>query len=154
LYGEKSKQDRLAIMKDSRTGAIGVVALLCVMALKWAGLAGLEEDRFLLLLLIPAYARAGCLFGFYFLGYGRPGGGTAGPFFETSLTLTDFRWLLLLVVMSIWLHGRFWLINCCFAALIIIFFWFYKRKIGCITGDMLGAMIEFTEALLFLGLAV
>jgi adenosylcobinamide-GDP ribazoletransferase len=28
--------------------------------------------------------------------------------------------------------------------------WYYKRRINCITGDMLGAMTEVTEAMLFL----
>jgi adenosylcobinamide-GDP ribazoletransferase len=31
-----------------------------------------------------------------------------------------------------------------------VILWFYKRKLNCITGDMLGAMTEVTEAVLFL----
>jgi hypothetical protein len=30
--------------------------------------------------------------------------------------------------------------------------WFYRRKLGGITGDLLGAMVEVNEAILFLGL--
>jgi adenosylcobinamide-GDP ribazoletransferase len=31
--------------------------------------------------------------------------------------------------------------------------WFYRRRIGCVTGDLLGAMVETTEAALFLIMA-
>ena len=37
-----------------------------------------------------------------------------------------------------------------FAIIIISILWFYKKRMGCITGDMLGAMIELTEAGMFL----
>jgi adenosylcobinamide-GDP ribazoletransferase len=42
-----------------------------------------------------------------------------------------------------------WL-NIGFGAIIAVIIWYYKRRIGCITGDMLGAMTEITEAGLFL----
>jgi adenosylcobinamide-GDP ribazoletransferase len=31
-----------------------------------------------------------------------------------------------------------------------VIIWYYKKRIGCITGDMLGAMTEILEAGLFL----
>ena len=38
-----------------------------------------------------------------------------------------------------------------FAGVVALLLRFYHRKMGCITGDMLGAMVEVTEAVLFLG---
>ena len=42
------------------------------------------------------------------------------------------------------------LLNAGFAAIIAIILFYYKRRVGCITGDMLGAMAEVTESGLFL----
>jgi adenosylcobinamide-GDP ribazoletransferase len=43
----------------------------------------------------------------------------------------------------------FWL-NLGFIALTALLIWYYKRRVGCITGDMLGAMAEILESGLFL----
>jgi adenosylcobinamide-GDP ribazoletransferase len=42
-----------------------------------------------------------------------------------------------------------WL-NLCFIIIISTILYYYKKRMGCITGDMLGAMIELSEAGLFL----
>ncbi|MFW5988980.1 MAG: adenosylcobinamide-GDP ribazoletransferase [Desulfosudaceae bacterium] len=153
LYGGQNRESALAIMKDSRTGAIGVVALVCCLAVKWAGLVSLEEGRFVLLLLVPAYARAGSLIGFRTLPYGRPEGGTAGAFFDESGSWPPWRWLVPVVALSLLAGSGFLVINAGFVVITAIVLWFYKQKLNCITGDMLGAMIEVTEALLFLMVA-
>jgi len=136
LYGRRTKEKALSIMKDSRIGAMGIVAIICGLSVKWAGIIGLDAWRSLLLIIIPAYARGSILFGMRFLEYGRNDGGTGQPFFEKKLTTTDFSWLFLL--------------NLVFLIIITGIILIYKKKIGCITGDMLGAMVEITEAGLFL----
>ena len=45
LYGRRPVEKALAIMKDSRIGAMGVVAIICGLAIKWGGLSGLDADR-------------------------------------------------------------------------------------------------------------
>jgi len=80
LLGQRSKEKALTIMKDSRLGTMGLVAIVFGLALKWAGIAGLDANRALLLILVPAYARAGMLFGMRFLEYGRSDGGTGVDF--------------------------------------------------------------------------
>ena len=77
LLGQRSKERVLAIMKDSRLGTMGLVAIVFGLALKWAGIAGLDANRTLLLVIVPAYARGGMLFGMRFLEYGRPAGAVA-----------------------------------------------------------------------------
>jgi adenosylcobinamide-GDP ribazoletransferase len=97
LYGRRPREQALKIMKDSRIGAMGLVAVICVLAVKWAGLASLGPHRSLLIIIIPAFARSGMIFGMYFLEYGRPDGGTGSPFFENPtwtkkrLSLWPFR---------------------------------------------------------------
>ena len=154
LLGQRSKEKTLTIMKDSRLGTMGLVAIVFGLALKWAGISGLDANRTLLLIIVPAYARAGMLFGMRFLEYGRPAGGTGVDFFKNKLRWTAFWGLTAPVVMSVFLGWiAFWL-NLCFVTLTTLLIWYYKRRVGCITGDMLGAMAEILEAGLFLLVSV
>ena len=150
LLGQRTKETALAIMKDSRMGAMGLVAIVCGLAIKWGGIVGLEANRSLLLIIIPAYARGGMIFGIRYLEYGRPGGGTGLDFFEEKLGISAFWGLLLPLILSLFLGWRAILLNAGFAAIIATILFYYKRRIGCITGDMLGAMAEVTESGLFL----
>jgi adenosylcobinamide-GDP ribazoletransferase len=146
LYGRRPREEALRVMKDSRIGAMGLVVIVCVLAVKWAGFTSLGPHRMLLMIIVPSLARASMIFGMYFLEYGRPGGGTGHPFFENPLNKKAFIYL---VVPSL---------LCVFAGLrgigALVFFvlitggmiYFYQKRIGCITGDMLGAMVEITEA--------
>jgi adenosylcobinamide-GDP ribazoletransferase len=153
LYGHRQKETALAIMKDSRIGVMGLVAIICGLSVKWAGIAGLDENRSIYLLVIPAYARAGMLFGMRFLKYGRPEDGTGKPFFDNKIKPTAFWSLLVLVGFSFFLGWRTILLNIVFAILVGGILLYYKRKINCITGDMLGAMAEITESGLFLSVS-
>lgn len=151
LYGGSGDPKRsLAIMKDSSAGAIGVVAVICVFAVKSAGIFSLDDHRMLLLLIVPAYARGATLFGFSFLQYGRPEGGTGHVFFNKKITISTFRGLLIPFFLSFFLGWGWIVFNICFFAAIAAILFFYQKRLGCITGDMLGAMTEAIEALLFL----
>lgn len=150
LYASRPPEKALTIMKDSRVGAMGMVAVVFCLALKWAGLAGLEEHRLVCLLIIPAYARSAVLFGTRQLPYGRPDGGTGHDFFQAPLNFKDFLALVIVVLLSLLLGWKTLLINAAFIVTVTGLIRFYRHKIGCITGDMLGAMIEVTETALFL----
>jgi adenosylcobinamide-GDP ribazoletransferase len=153
LLGHHPPEKALAIMKDSRIGAMGLVAVVTVLALKAAGIAALGEQRLLVLVLVPAYARAGMLFGMRFLPYGRPAGGLGQGFFENPLTWKAFGGFALVVALSLALGPAALLLNAAFAVVTAAMIGFYRWRLGCITGDMLGAMTEVTEAVLFLAAA-
>lgn len=153
LYGRRPPEKALAIMKDSRIGAIGMVAVVCCLAIKWAGLSGIETDRALALLLVPAFARGTILFGIRRLPYGRPQGGTGLSFFQHPLRIRDYWGVAVLVLPALltgW--GAVW-ITAGVLGLTLLVLTYYQHKINCITGDMLGALIEISEAGLFLILA-
>ena len=154
LFGHHSREKALTIMKDSRVGSMGVVAIVLNLMLKWIGIAGLDLPRILLLVLVPAHARTGLLFGFRFLDYGRPGGGTGKPFFADRLRVSGFWGVLAPVVLSIALGLKAIVLNAAFAVVVGAILLFYKKRLGCITGDMFGAMTEATESVLFLILSV
>jgi adenosylcobinamide-GDP ribazoletransferase len=149
LLGPRPRNEALQIMKDSRIGTMGVVAILFGLALKWGGIASLSYHRSIFLIIVPAYARAAILFGMRALPYGRPEG-TGKPFFHEKLSWRRFGGLLLPIGLSVPLGIKALWLNLAFAIIIASILFFYKKRIGCITGDMLGAMTELTEAGLFL----
>ena len=90
----------------------------------------------------------------YYLEYGRPDGGTAKPFFENKIKPTAFWGLLIPIIISMFMGWQGMIINIAFALLVALILVYYKRKMNCITGDMLGAMTEITESGLFLAASV
>ncbi len=149
LYGGRPREQALMIMKDSRIGAMALVTVVSVLAVKWAAIADLSHHRALFLLIIPAYARGSMLFGFRFLAYGRPGGGTGHPFFEQKIGIRDFWGLGIPIALSMLAGPGGLVVTAAFIAVVAAVLCFYQKRMGCITGDMLGAMTEITEAALF-----
>lgn len=150
IFSHRGKQRALEIMKDSRLGTMGLVAIVACLGIKYAALTCLAQRHFLMLLIIPALSRSSVLFGMRALPYGRPQGGTGHAFFENPLPRRALRWILLPAGLAL-LGGLQGILLLALSALITAaILWFYRRKMGCITGDMLGAMIETVEALLFL----
>jgi adenosylcobinamide-GDP ribazoletransferase len=154
LMGHRSREKALEIMKDSRIGVMGLAAIVCTLAVKWGGLVNINAHRALLLLLVPAYSRSAMIFGIRFLEYGRPSGGTGYDFFVEPIKLHAFRWFLIPVVVSFFLGWKAILLNIVFALTTAIIIFYYKKRLGCITGDMLGAMTEVVESLLFLFVSI
>ena len=154
LFSHRPREAKLAIMKDSRIGSMGVIVLCAILALKWCGIGEIEENRGLLLLLVPAYARGGVIFAMRLLPYGRPGGGTGLAFFDRRPGAGAFWALGATALMSLALGPQAIALNAAFALITAGLIAFYRRQLGCVTGDMLGAMIEATEAGLFLVAAI
>ncbi len=151
LLGHRTKEKALEIMKDSRIGVMGLVAIITGLSIKWGGIMSLDgQYRYLLLVIIPAYARGSMVFGIKFLNYGRSSDGIGHPLFFNTLKLSAFWGLLIPVGLSFFLGWRGIWLNLIFIIITAFILLYYKRRIGCITGDMLGAMTETTESLLFL----
>ena len=154
LYGRRERDKALAIMKDSRVGAMGLVAVCLLLLTKAAALGHIDQGRFLALMIVPAYARSAMMFGIRFLPYARGKEGTGSAFFDTPLSALDFRYLALPVFLSLFLEWRGILLNLVFIAGTAALIWFYRRRLNGITGDLLGAMTEILEASLFLVVCV
>jgi adenosylcobinamide-GDP ribazoletransferase len=150
VFSHRPRETALEIMKDSRVGAMGLIAVIFGIGLKWGGLSALGEQRAWIVFLVPAFARAGMLFAIRWLPYGRPDGGTGHDFFDAPLKWSAFWALLLTAVLSLFLGTTGLRLILGFAAVTGGLLLFYKRQMGCVTGDMLGAMTETTEAALFL----
>lgn len=150
LYGHRERETALAIMKDSRVGAMGLVVVACILLIKAVAVGSIAHGRFLALMIVPAYARSAMMVGIRFLPYARGKEGTGSAFFETPLSAVDFKYVAAPVILSLFLGWRGLLLNLFFAAATIAMIWFYRKKLAGITGDLLGAMTEITEAVLFL----
>ena len=150
LYGHRSREAALEIMKDSRVGVMGLVAIVCCLALKWAGIYGLESHRAWFLIIIPAYARGSILVGIRLLPYARPQGGTGKAFFDSRPGLISFWGMIPPLLLSFVCGWRGILLIAVYGAVVAGMLFYYKRKINGISGDMLGALVEVSEAALFL----
>lgn len=155
MFSHRSKSRALEIMKDSRTGMMGLVAVFCILAVKAAGIYSIKTGEtffqtLILLLIIPAYSRAAMIFGIKFLNYGRDKVGTGLDLFEKDIGLRDFVFFLIPMVISLFLGYKTLVLNFVFLGTLCVVLGFYKKKLGCITGDMLGAMNEIMEAVLFI----
>jgi adenosylcobinamide-GDP ribazoletransferase len=155
IFSHRSRDRALEIMKDSRIGMMGLVAVVCVLAMKLAGIYAVKAgsgmgDTLLILLLVPAYARASMIFGIRFLPYGRKGKGTGLDLFAAPLGAKNFIYCAIPLCLSLFLGYKGLVLNLVFVMGCSGLLWFYKKKMNCITGDMLGAMTEILEAILFL----
>lgn len=154
IFSHRGREKALEIMKDSRIGAMGLVTIVAVLGIKTAGIAALHENRLLMLMVIPAFSRTGILFAMHQLPYGRPDGGLGGPFFRERLVLKTL-WGALPATLLALLAGLRGMGLCLgFALITAMLIGYYRRQMNCVTGDMLGAMIEVSEALLFLMVAM
>jgi adenosylcobinamide-GDP ribazoletransferase len=155
LFSHRSRERALEIMKDSSTGMMGLVAIFAILAVKAAGLYAVKTEcspsaAMVILFIVPALSRGSMLFGIRFLTYGRKNTGTGHDLFEKKLPRRDFIWLVPVILMALLLGVKGAILVLVFGVTVALILYFYKVKMGCITGDMLGAMTEVTEAVLLL----
>ena len=155
MFSHRGKERALEIMKDSRTGMMGLVAVVLGLAVKLAGIwsvktTGAPFQVLLIFFLVPAYARGAMIFGIKYLNYGRKGPGTGKDLFDRPLGAKDFIYCLIPLFLSVFLGYKGLVLNLGFCLGCIMILRFYKKQMNCITGDMLGAMTEVMEGFLFL----
>ncbi len=143
--GFGDKQRTLTIMKDPNTGAMGVIAIVLCLALKWAAVyCLLELDAVLALLFVPMLGRMSALALFATTPYVRQHGlGSAlqdVPKYLLWLVMLGFgaavfalSWQIAVAMIGVWAVMLAWLR------------WRFVGRIGGITGDTVGASIEVVE---------
>lgn len=155
--GLGSRERTLQILKDPLTGSMGVVALVLVLLTKLAALASLPGgiDGVLMLLLIPAIARAQLLALALTTDSARPDG--LGGALREGLPRSGARLILVLVgvltTLLFALSGR-WLLGLILLAAAALLLLAWRRslmdRLGGFTGDTAGALVELTETVLVL----
>ena len=154
LFGGREPGQRLEIMRDVHAGTYAIVAVVCVLALKWAGLAALPSRvRFEALLLTPCIARAAMLVTIAMFPYARPAG-LGVEFKAAALPWRAPAGMATAVVASIVLLGAGGVYLAAFACVVALAFGaFATRMADGMTGDLYGASIEITEAAVLLFIA-
>ncbi|MDD2892926.1 MAG: adenosylcobinamide-GDP ribazoletransferase [Halothiobacillaceae bacterium] len=134
----------LAVMRDPHLGAFGVLALGLQLIFKLVLLMLLaREGLWLLLLLIPAWARLGPLLWTRVLPALEPGMGERFAWAISNRTL--------IVGMLALLISSAWTPNLLLAPLVLAAWaWFLHHTLGGMSGDTLGAGIELSETTLLL----
>jgi len=155
LFSHQGRERALEIMKDSRTGMMGLVAVVLGLAAKLAGIWSVKTScppvqAMAIFFLVPAFSRASMIFGIKYLDYGRQDRGTGKDLFDRPLRAPDFYLCLIPLVFSLFLGYKGLLLISGFALGSFAVLTFYKQTMNCITGDMLGAMTEVMEAWLFM----
>jgi adenosylcobinamide-GDP ribazoletransferase len=148
FLSSRPRERILEIMKDSHTGAMGVIAIVGVLLVKFAALASIPSARLWpTVLLMPLAGRAAIVFHLAVLPCARPEGlgsvfyqrraGPAAVF--SALLLAAAAWFVLgaggLSLWAVWFGTTLGLAG---------YVW---RKIGGTTGDTLGAVCEMMEVL-------
>lgn len=149
LSARNQPEDILKIMKDSSIGTMGALGLMLILLLKYTAIIQLP-DRVVLscLILLPAYGRFTIVVLAYLSSYARKEGGLGEAITQqvssaeimyasaftimVTLLLTGFKALLVLIIIT----GYTWGIKL-----------YATRRIGGITGDLLGFCCETSEAL-------
>ncbi len=151
FFSHRPQEQILQIMKDSRIGVMGVLALLFCILLKLAGVAGIIHSESLIwLVLAPALGRTAQVMGLVFVGHVPSEKTLAKQFYQRgSLFLLIFCPLPFAILIYInWPLALASLII--FAILLAGLLLFFKSKIGGITGDTLGAATEIVETVFLL----
>ncbi|MBC8286403.1 MAG: adenosylcobinamide-GDP ribazoletransferase [Nitrospinae bacterium] len=151
IFSHRPREQILEIMKDSRIGVMGVLALVFCVLLKLAGLAGIIHSGSLIwLILAPAMGRTAQVVGLVFISHVTSEKTLAEQFYQQGkyslllfcplpfAVIFYMDWVLALAILTL------------FAFLLVALLLFFKNKIGGITGDTLGATTEIIETVFLL----
>jgi adenosylcobinamide-GDP ribazoletransferase len=148
LLASTSVERRLEIMKDPRVGAFGVIGLVLVLLLKAAALGSLVPSSSFGILLAASLARW-CILPAALLPLARPSG--MGADFAVGFRRSFMIWgALLPLVLAIFLgvHGIVAALAGLGAAAVVL--WLAKARIGGVTGDVFGLVVEIVETTVLL----
>lgn len=151
--GGRSREERLAIMSDARTGAFGVAACVVVLMLKWAALSAMPDSvRMESLLLAPVLSRWAMVGTIWVFPYARPAG--LGRAFKTHVT---WKALVLASALALgavagWMLWQGAVMAAIVAAIAAVMAAFLVRRLGGLTGDAYGAVNEVCEVAVLAGL--
>lgn len=147
LLSSRPREQALDIMRDSRSGAMGVIVLVFLILTKYAALSSLTTESIIpALILMPVAGRVAILLSMAILPYARKGEGIGQLFYGTDRYLVAGGALLFFIFCSTLIAIQstlFVLIGLILT--VIVFSRYCFVKLGGATGDTLGAVCELSE---------
>ena len=152
IFSGKEKTVKLQIMKDSSVGAMGMITIFIVLLLKYVTLIALSATlKNKALLLMPMMGRWSQVIVAYSSEYAGLSRGLGFPFtthVNLSLFLCSAFFCGMVAFYLLSLPGL--VIAGTIALIGIVYGLFFKRLLGGVTGDVLGALTEVTEVIVLI----
>ncbi len=156
VRAHRSREKMLEILKDSRIGAHGALALIASFAFRWQALAALQGDAWMRLPAVFGISRAAMV---VMAGTTAPVGSGLGRAFGESLprgaVAVALAQCVLLAALASRPIGLLAPLACCGvgaavlaanAVALILLRWWFRVRLGGVTGDCLGCMCQVSEA--------
>ena len=147
FFSSRPKAQMLDIMRDSRVGAMGVIAIVAVMLVKFSLLTSMDDGtRFMAVFMAPVAGRFAPVFVVVTMKYVHGDAGLGTVFKKNASLLSLCKTFLLFFTVCFWAARYNGLIIAVVTILIVATFSFWCwRKIEGWTGDTLGASVEISE---------
>jgi len=153
----RTSEQRLAIMKDSRVGAFGVIGGCLLLLLKFVALSSLPLSvRPFALVLMPAMGRWSMVFAVYSFPYARGEAGKGYAFKRGAksnrMLIATLSALAIALVVVSWKRGPILLATVLLTAFLLCTY--IRSRLGGLTGDSYGATNEAVEVVTVLALPI
>lgn len=156
FFSSRPKEKILAIMRDSRTGAMGVIALIFLLLFKFCALLSLPPEKLpLAAIFLPLSGRCALVLTMNFWPYARADGGLGRMFYTTKKTGQLWITVLIFIIAGFLVNISLTILLFCLLLVVVSLFGTWcKRMIGGITGDTLGAVCEIVETSVAIALSI
>ena len=151
IAGHKPVEERWKVMRDSRTGAFGVVGIVLLLLTKYLALNNIPAENMLpVLLFVPVVSRWAMVYAVFAFPYARPEG--LGAAYKTATRWPQFTAATVIAIaiasalFPLFSATGFLLIGCVWVITTLLALYF-KHKFAGLTGDTYGAINEVTEVM-------
>lgn len=152
LYGDKPKDERLKIMRDSRIGAMGMMGITCLLLLKYVLIMNIPHKLIIpSLICMGVFSRFCLIFAGLISSYARENGKAKFVFCHAGKKEVLSNLILTLGIFLLFYQSNGIILFLSLTAVIYITVQWIKHKLNGMTGDTLGMVNEIAELCVLLG---